>query len=554
MQFAEYQPLEEYKNTYKTLHQNNVSEYFEDLLRQSQVNENENQTTVKQINETTQRLAKVKSSFNAKKNWRVFLIFLTVILFAVSVYFIYSLYNGQYLEQKQNIIIAICFSIVFAILFMFLIIKILNPKIKNLNSIIDQLQNELNDLIALAKSQVAPLLALFSNRIPARLSEKTYPLIRLDDAFDIRRFDCLHRKYHLGDNDNVNESTFYVQSGEINGNPFCFFKTLNHFMGTKTYRGTKTIYWTEYYTDAQGKRQSRSRSEVLVATVTKPFPEYYDQIFLVYGNEAAPNLSFNRNPSNANELTDKQIEKKVAKETKKQESLMRRLISKGKNFTMMANSDFEALFGATDRDNEVEFRLLFTPVAQREILKLIKDKTESWGDDFGFRKKKMINSIFPQHLQSIDITGNTDTYTHYDVAEIRKRFNDYNNLYFKAVYFSFAPLLAIPLYQQHKPHEFIYRDVYDSHWCGYEHEYAVNRMDVNVFRHPLSVTKNILKTRHYASDNESDSVTVNAYGYKSTPRTTYVSVWGGDGRMHDVRVDWDEYGLLNKQTNITLKI
>jgi hypothetical protein len=554
MQFSEYQPLDEYKNTYKISHQNNVSEYFEDLLRQSQVNENENQITVKQINETTQRLAKVKSSFNAKKNWRFFLIFLTVILFAVSAYFIYSLYDGQYLKQKQNIIIAICFSTVFAILFIFLIIKILNPKIKNLNSIIDQLQSELNDLIVLAKSQVAPLLVLFSNRISARLSEKTYPLIRFDDAFDIRRFDCLHRKYHLGDNDNINESTFYVQSGEINGNPFCFFKTLNHFMGVKTYYGYKTIYWTEYYTDSQGKQQSRSRSEVLVATVTEPFPEYYYQIFLVYGNEAAPNLSFNRNPSNANELTDKQIEKKVAKETKKQESLMRRLISKGKNFTMMANSDFEVLFGAIDRDNEVEFRLLFTPVAQREILKLIKDKTESWGDDFGFRKKKMINFIFPQHLQSIDITGNTDNYTHYDVAEIRKRFNVYNNLYFKAVYFSFAPLLAIPLYQQHKPHEFIYRDVYDSHWCGYEHEYAVNRMNVNAFRHPLSVTKNILKTRHYASDNESDSVTVNAYGYKSTPRTTYVSVWGGDGRFHNVRVDWDEYDLLNKQTNITLKI
>jgi len=326
-------------------------------------------------------------------------------------------------------------------------------------------------------------------------------------------------------------------------------------MGVKTYYGYKTIYWTEYYTDSQGKRRSRTASQTLTASVTKPFPEYTENVFLVYGNEGAPNLTFSRRPSEANSLTDKQLERKIEKETKKHQSLMRRLISKGKNFTMMANSSFEALFGATDRDNEVEFRLLFTPVAQREIIKLIKDRTESWGDDFGFKKRKMINSIYPQHLQTIDITGNTSNYTHYDVEEIRKRFNDYNNLYFKALYFSFAPLLSIPLYQQHKPHDFIYRDVYNSHWCGYEHEYAVNKMDVKAFRHPLSVTKNILKTRHYSSDDVSDTVSVDAYGYQSDKRTSYVSVFGGDGRFHDVRVDWDEYSLLcNKTNNITLKI
>ena len=34
----------------------------------------------------------------------------------------------------------------------------------------------------------------------------------------------------------------------------------------------------------------------------------------------------------------------------------------------MANNEFDALFNGDDRDNEVEFRLLFTPLAQKICL------------------------------------------------------------------------------------------------------------------------------------------------------------------------------------------
>ena len=34
-------------------------------------------------------------------------------------------------------------------------------------------------------------------------------------------------------------------------------------------------------------------------------------------------------------------------------------IKKGQNFQAMSNAEFELLFGAMDRDNEIEYRLLF---------------------------------------------------------------------------------------------------------------------------------------------------------------------------------------------------
>jgi hypothetical protein len=547
-----YCPLDEYRDTYKTLHNKNVAEFFEELLRLSGVNENENSLTVKDINKHNAEIEKYSSSFRTAKFWRGLLIFLTVICGVVFGVFLYDIFEDIFENTQETTVIVLSATVVLALCFILLIVKKLNPKIKSLNTILNKLKDELQQLLQQAWKQVNPLIDNFTRYISSRLMEKTYSLIQLDDVFDIRRYDYLSRKFKLWDNSDVNESTLSVQSGEINGNPFCFFKTLNHWIGSKTYHGSKEIYWTEYYTDTNGKRRSRQRSQTLYADVQKPYPEYATECYLIYGNEAAPNLHFSREPSNVNLLTDKQLVKKVKKGSNRLKSLMRKAISMGKNFTSMGNEEFDVLFGALDRDYEVEFRLLFTPIAQREMLRLMKDKTEGWGDDFGFRKSRMINRISPRHLYDIDISGSPKHYEHYSVAEIRKQFNDYNNMYFRAVYFTFAPLLAIPLYQDHKPHEFIYKDVYDSNVCCFAHECAVNRMDLSKFRHPASVREDILKTKIIDADKENDRVLVTAYGYKSINRIDYVLKWGGDGKMHQVPVNWVEYQSVSQSTNVSL--
>ena len=37
---------------------------------------------------------------------------------------------------------------------------------------------------------------------------------------------------------------------------------------------------------------------------------------------------------------------------------------------------------------------------------------------------------------------------------------------------------------------------------------------------------------------------VSAYGYTKVPQVTKISVYGGDGRYHDVPVHWDDYQLV----------
>lgn len=546
--FPTYQPLDEYKNRYLELHRSNISEFFENCIKLGNIDEQTNKKTVEQINQRKVKLTKTGSSLNKKRTLKTFLI--VIIGLAAFIFIIFSFM--MYEQPNLQAFLVIAGSGGLAVYLYILVKNKITPSIKNLDEAKKLLLEELEALTAEAWGQMKPLVSQFNPAVSARLSEKTYPLIQLDDRFDIERFAYLNQKFGLWDNVDNNVSTLFVQSGEIKGNPFCFFKTLNHYMSEKTYKGSKTIYWTESYRDSNDKWQTRNRSQTLHASVTRPFPDYYNDTYLVYGNEAAPNLVFKRAKSKANELNEKQLEKHIKSKSKELEKLMRTKISKGENFTIMGNAEFEVLFGATDRNNEVEFRLLFTPMAQREMLNLIKDKNVAWGDNFNFRKHYMLNIIGAEHLKNIDVSGDINNYIDYDLVQMRSKFNNYNNLYFKSIYFAFAPLLAISLYQDHKPHEFIYKDVYKQRFSNFEHERTVNNLENSNFAPSNSVTRNILKTRFVRSGLDNDNVNVTAHGFRGEARTAYVQVWGGDGSYHDVSVNWTEYLSVSKTTNIDL--
>ena len=67
-------------------------------------------------------------------------------------------------------------------------------------------------------------------------------------------------------------------------------------------------------------------------------------------------------------------------------------IKNGKSnpFTPLANSEFELLFGAYNRNNNVQYHTIFTNVAQLNFTKLIKS-TDGFGDDYNKKKHKKFN-------------------------------------------------------------------------------------------------------------------------------------------------------------------
>lgn len=543
------EPLREYKQIYKDKHHQNVTEFIDDLVKKSNVDVEANRSTIKTIRKEEQKRDTIVKAIRKKSTLRGLLIFL-IIVSAIAL--IISI-NQFTLSEEMTMIFVMVGSVIFIGLFLFLIIKKLNPQIKTMKKDKQKLDEVINTLMQEAFQQMLPLNQLFYEGMSRELFQKTIPLIKLDRMFDSKRFDYLVNRFGLSGVPDLDRSTLFVQSGEINGNPFFICDDLVHHLGVKQYSGSKTIHWTTSRT-VNGKRVTQHHTQVLTATVEKPFPMYAEQPYLIYGNDAAPDLIFSREDSDAENLSEKQIDKVVNKEIKRLEKKSQKSITKGENYTVMGNSEFEVLFGATNRNNEVQFRLLFTPLAQKQLLELMKEKEIGFGDDFDFVKHKKINIVYPEHLKEIKLDIAPSYFHGYDIDDIIKRFTEYNDEYFRHVYFTFAPILAIPLYQHTLPHEYIYKGLYDSYVSFYEHEKVVNRMNESNFKHPLCVTRNILKTRVVKSNDEKDHVIVTAYGYRSEPRVDYVNKMGGDGRMHTITVPWTEYIPVSQDSKVEINV
>lgn len=549
-----HEPLDEYANRLKDEHSENTKAYFEDLVLKSGVDEEENKKTIALIEKYKKEIEQTSATLRKIRRLRTFFIFLILALGAFGYYVFTAWQSKEFLVGEILDLVIIGGAGALIITFLIIIFAKLNKRIKQNEKHNSKLKQSMDEEINIAWSQMRELNVLFDWGMPAELVEKTLKIIKMDPYFDSKRFDLLHNRYNLSDNSDINSSVLFVQSGEIVGNPFVICKSLKHYMGKKVYSGSLEVTWYEYKQNSDGSIEEVRHDQTLSASVEKPFPEYFNYSYLIYGNDAAPNLTFSRTSGNANSLSEKKLEKVVAKGEKQLKKKEEKSIKKGGDFTAMDDSAFEVLFNALNRNNEVEFRLLFTPLAQKQMVKILKDKTIGFGDDFDFYKNNKINLIAPNHLNKVDINTDPNRYMHYDLQKIRETFIKYNNEYFKSIYMAFAPILCIPLYQQNKPFEYIYKQEYNSNVSCWEHESIVNDFDQSKFKNAYSDTLNILKTRIVSKVDDMDLVEVKAHGYHGIDRVDYVSRKAGDGNVYQVPVEWVEYLPVEKSSFVAVKV
>ncbi len=510
MDTAIYNPLEEYEKKLKPLHFENTKKLFEKLTKESGVDVDANKETVKQYNIYTERLSDVKKKLRWRKFFRV-LMWISVLLIPVA------------------------------------ILK-LNPQIKELKDEVNFADQKASEFLTLANEQMKPLIALFKEWDSITLIEETMPLLKFMPQFTVEQESNMKINYDFHSDTDVEQSTLDVLSGEYNENPFVFENRLVHRMGTETYYGYKTISWTETYRDSDGKMQTRRRTERLQASVTKPKPFYHTEVVLNYGAQAAPDLCFFRDATNLHNKSEKAIERYIKRGEKRLDRKASRALKKGDDFTSMANSDFEVLFDALDRTDEVQFRTLFTPLAQTNMVDLILSKT-GYGDDFNFMKTKRMNTISSVHSQNRNLVLPTYSFTSHSFEIIEQNFLLQNAEYFKAIYFDLAPVLAIPAYQERPVHSLKPIPDYSQLYSLKESETLANLVNEKDIVHPDTKTEAILKSSYISTENGVDKTTVTAYSYDIEKRVDIVSVRGGDGHWHNVSVPWDEYIPLEHITN-----
>lgn len=520
-----YDPLDEYVSTFAPRFRQVAKDTFAQLSKEAGVDINANRQTCKQLYKAQGDLKSVKS----KLCWTIFL---CVVMWGGAIgggIAIYNMYDS--FESWEIVLIAI--GIATALLLLFWKIQ---PLIKRLKSERNGLIEKTTKLEKEAWQQMAPLNRLYDWDILTRMMTQTVPKLEFDSYFTTQRLADLQEVYGWDGTFNQERSVIYSHSGLINGNPFVLCRTRKMEMGTKTYYGHKTIYWTTRERGSDGKMHTVRHSETLTASVTAPYPGYYEKTRLIYGNTAAPDLKFYRKQSGlANCEGSLSYRWQRRKLRKKSRDLT------NNDFAMMTNEEFEVAFDTSNRNSNQQYALLFTPLAQANMLKLLKDNSASYGDDFDFEKNCMINTILPDHIQSIDLDMNPHQYQNFDYDKAEKDFYDINAQYFRAIYFCFAPLLCVPMYQQIRSQENIYGRDMQCHSAFWEHEALANFWGQDHFKHPQCVTDCILKTKKEQTLGDSSSVTVYAYGYRVEQRISYITKWGGDGRTHKVPVYWDEY-------------
>lgn len=537
MQKDIYDPLKEYVNVYCDKFKEVAEKTFAELAAEAQVDVGKNRETCRRIYSEEYSLSKVMTSIRWQKVWRVLLWLCVVVGFIVG----FTMYDV--LDYVDLLIVGFVIFGALGLLF-----TDINPKIKEMKSERDKLTAKVDKLKKEAWQQMAPLNNLYDWDVLTRMMTKTVPRLEFDPYFTTQRLADLKATYGWSDSFNAGRSVVYSHSGLINGNPFVICRTRKMEMGTKVYYGEKTIHWTTEETDSNGKTRTVHHSETLVASVTAPYPEYIERTRLIYGNTAAPDLIFYRKQSG---LADSEgsLKFKMKRHSLRKKS---RDLSNA-DFAMMTNEEFEVAFDTSNRNNNQQYALLFTPLAQESMMNLLKDKKVGFGDDFDFGKQRMINIIFSKHMQSLNLDMNPQQYKGFDYDKAEADFYDINARYFRAIYFCFAPLLCVPMYQQIRPQEDIYGRNMQQHSSFWEHEALANFWGQGRFKHPSCVTNCILKTEQVQTIGDNSTIKVNAYGYRTEQHLEYVSKWGGDGHLHHVPVYWDEYLPVTGSGMIYLK-
>ena len=533
-------PLDYFLNTAREKHSQNTHAYLDLLREHAGVDRAANAQTVSKYNAKKKQIDGLQKSVAGNKTKRTL-----SVVGIVAAYFILALvcFQSNMDEIVKNLLLL--GGLILGIFGIVKVCKKLGAKIKTLDTQIESLQAEANALFSQAAAQVAPLNALFQNEDATNLFTKTLPFITFDKCFTDKRLQELVCEYGFSAGVGGEECILDTLSGELYGSPFVYVQKLKHDMGTQTYHGSKTISWTTTERDSQGNTYTRTHSQTLHASIVRPKPYFSTDTTLYFGNHAVPNVSFSRTYKHMEDKSEAAVSRAVRAGEKKIRRKEERALKSGDDFMGTLNVEFDVIFGATNRTDDYEFRQMFTVRAQESMLQLLL-YGEGYGDDFSFSKHGKICAIKSEHAQGRPLSPIAPEYYSHDVTQAESAFIEKNETFFRSVYFDFAPLLLIPVYQQPLVRS---EPMTGGNLTAYNYEALACRLSSYLEPDGLQ-TDALYKTQVQGSAGGTDSVLVTAYGYRTEYRVHYESVYGNDGYWHDVPVEWTEYIPTQKRSLI----
>ncbi|WP_100917061.1 MAG1210 family protein [Spiroplasma floricola] len=443
-----YEPLKEYETTLKKKFEDTLEEEFDKLVKLSGVDKEANEKLMKSIKSDRKKIAKANDRYQLMKRWKgflfIFFIVFTIITTTVvlSIFINLSLFIANISLYGKALYLRILIMGIYAI-YSFFYLKYFFIKYKKFWKEIDKLKARAEENIEVAWQQMKKLNDLFEWGIPLKLFSKTIDFIKFDNNLTSNKMQYLISRYNLPLK-NKTYSTKSLISGEIAKNPFLIWERSFFIMEDITYSGQKNFQYKRNIIEDNGDISYSIDDKVLRAEIVKQIPVFKTEKVVLFMSDLIPNLSYTRKPQNLNSLNLKELEEFINKNKELLEKKAIDSIKENSSFNLMNNTEFESYFNVQNRSNEIEFRRLFTPIAQKNMIELIADLKSGFGDDFTLEKKGMITWIKSDRLKNWYFDQNPVDYTSFSLDSIKQKFFDINRVQFRHMYFTLAPILATP--------------------------------------------------------------------------------------------------------------
>lgn len=523
-------PLEQYEEKFSIEVRKTAEDTFGKLVEETGTDREANKKTVTEYYKKVKEASRLKNIVKATRIFAILFLVVTVVLGIVS-----------YLNQDTML-----YTIIGGVIALALSILLFCIARKKLNSE-HEVEAEVARLEEEAKVQTSPLAEAIDNFIPIEIFNSVFPNISLEKVFDYEKHEYFTTQFGLPRSLSDNQCVLGAWSGSISENPFLIYKRREQNMEDVAYEGQLKIYWQTVERDSDGNSRVVNHEQILTATTYHEAPTFREWVTACFGCEIAEDLEFSRGPFGVVQMSDGKLERKIKSKYKEYRKLAEKSISSGRPLTLLANEEFEALFGAIDRNDDTQFRLLFTPLAQQNMVKLIRDRKHD-GDGFSFAKNGTYNVSISQNGQDVIFNYlGSELYYSFDLEIFEKQFIEFVCRYAEGVYMNIISFLNIPAYQQTEP-EVKYADytpirsVNIPVVSNFEAEALVN--DDPTYEADESKTLCITKARYTDS---SEFYQIDSYGFDTEVMLEYVSVKGDDGEWHDVPVEWIKYNKVTSQ-------
>ena len=500
-------PADEYEATYLPSFRKKIEDAYQLVVSRSGVDPEENRKQIEQYEKL--------EAERGKSEQREVVLWLEIILGSCAIVSLGAFLCWEIDDQYMDALWMVPVIVAGLAAFITLVWK-MAPKLKYQMGISRQLANQSVTIKQEEASRLAGIIEGLNDEDLMQMVIDTIPPLQPDPYMTDKRSRNLKESFgYAGTEGREKETIVEMMSGDLGASPFSFERRRRVEMVNKTYSNSITINWTttEEYTDEEGNKKTREveHSQTLEESVTRPKPVYPAEWQLNVMSDRAGSVSFSRKPP---------LWKGI----------------KSLAFRKLDSEDFEKSFKVKNLEGDrVEFGVMFDFLTVKALQSLQLDKKNGFGDDFSMKKTGSVLTVTEKHLDDFTMNVFMNEYEGYfSLEKIKKTFELQSEKYFQKLYYAFAPVFAISMYQRFEPTTDSGRGAADvSRPADGEMERIINE---------LSNTKECISKIHAVEENELWSeVTADIHLFYCEHCCEVFSVRGGDGKYHDIPVYYDEY-------------